>query len=286
MNSGCSKTVELGCAILGNPQAWGAAGEGWPAALAPHTRHEPGYLALPFHQGAIVRETLSSSSSGICWVFFSLVILAVCSPIPQWTTRPALPPQSLLWPLPQCLSPSPVWPRAGWALGPATCNLYNCIIRDVRENYLGTWQAAGRTSRRIQTGTSATADVQSLAKRNHGGGLYPASSFHNSGHRQTTHTSSLLPTSFPGTNAHPDNRAKTLNPEYTSEAAEGLRDSVLRWTHPPSLVYCRRVVLRYWYFCGCQYIEGIHLHTPIHSSIVHNSQEMETTQVHKLRYQL
>lgn len=86
--------------------------------------------------------------------------------------RSALPPQSLPWPLPQCLSPtSPVWPQAGWALGPATRNLHTCIIRDVRENYLGTWQAAGKTSRRIQTGTSATADVRSLAKRNHGGGL-------------------------------------------------------------------------------------------------------------------
>lgn len=284
MNSGCSKTVELGCAVLGNPQAWGAAGEGWPGALAPHTWHEPGYLALPFHQGATVRETLSSSSSGICWVSFShLSGLFPDSSVDHeaciTTPKPALALATVPKSQPRVAS-------AGWALGPATCNLYNRIIRDVRENYLGTWQAAGRTSRRIQTGTSATADVQSLAKRNHGGGLYPASSFHNSRHRQTTHTSSLLPTSFPGTNAHPDNRAKTLNPEYTSEATEGLRNSVLRWTHPPSLVYCRWVVLRHWYFCGCQYIEGIYLHTPIHSSIVHNSQEMETTQVHKLRNQL
>lgn len=77
-----------------------------------------------------------------------------------------------------------------------------------------------------------------------------------------------------------------LSPEYTSEATYGLRDSMLMWTYSTSLVYCRWVVPRHWSFCGYQHIEGVYLYIPVHCSIVYNSQEMETTQVHKLMNQL
>lgn len=103
----------------------------------------------------------------MCWVLFSLVLAIYSLLSPQWVVGSALPSQNLPWLLPQGTSPRCVWPQASWVQPPTT--LHTCIIHDVRGSYLGTWQAAGRISRRIQTGTSASADVQFLAKRSHGG---------------------------------------------------------------------------------------------------------------------
>lgn len=103
-----------------------------------------------------------------------------------------------------------------WAQPPATCTPASSVMSE-----RATW-GPGRLQEELpgefRQGRQPPLTYGSLAKRSHGGGFYPASSFHNSRHRQTTHGPSLLPTSFPGTNAHPDNPAKMLNPEYTSEA--------------------------------------------------------------------
>lgn len=215
MSFGCSKTVGLGWVVLGNSCAWGEAGEGCPGALdlTPGTNH-------PDLSGPTISPSGYSVRDPQLILHWNMPIFLFHNHPGSLFPDSSSGPRGLHYHPRACPGPchSAQAPalcgltQAGrWAQPPA--NLHTCIIRDVRASYLGTWQIAGRTSRRIQTGTSATADVWSLAKRSHGGGFYPASSFHNSRHRQTTHRSSLLPTSFPGTNAHPDSPSEVLHPE-------------------------------------------------------------------------